>query len=136
MSRNSILKEESIRMGGVMLRKMMDSGQLDFYEHSTLCTNTCRSTKFDLLINNTRFPPDGSGLTTPISSQAQVVIGNGGQVAMTTEERSDVLTRTVEWSSGAVVMETEKETSDIQCQILRKRAWSNGEELNLAELRG
>ncbi|XP_054620431.1 glucocorticoid modulatory element-binding protein 1 isoform X2 [Dunckerocampus dactyliophorus] len=61
--------KRAIRMGGVMLRKIMDSGQLDFYQHSTLCTNTCRSTKFDLLINNTRFPPDGSGLT--ISSQAQ-----------------------------------------------------------------
>eukprot|EP00063_Salmo_salar_P058443 XP_014033278.1 PREDICTED: glucocorticoid modulatory element-binding protein 1-like [Salmo salar] len=108
MSRNSILKEESIRMEGVMLRKMMDSGQLDFYEHSTLCTNTCRSTKFDLLINNTRFPPDGSGLTTPISSQAQVVIGNGGQV---------VMTGTVEWSSGAIAME--KKTSEIQYQRRR-----------------
>uniref|UniRef100_A0A3Q1FK97 Glucocorticoid modulatory element binding protein 1 n=1 Tax=Acanthochromis polyacanthus TaxID=80966 RepID=A0A3Q1FK97_9TELE len=63
--------KRAIRMGGVMLRKMMDSGQLDFYQHSTLCTNTCRSTKFDLLINNTRFPPDGSGLTTPISSQGE-----------------------------------------------------------------
>uniref|UniRef100_A0A3Q4IBK3 Glucocorticoid modulatory element binding protein 1 n=1 Tax=Neolamprologus brichardi TaxID=32507 RepID=A0A3Q4IBK3_NEOBR len=62
--------KRAIRMGGVMLRKMMDSGQLDFYQHSTLCTNTCRSTKFDLLINNTRFPPDGTGLTTPTSSQA------------------------------------------------------------------
>ncbi|XP_044026880.1 glucocorticoid modulatory element-binding protein 1 isoform X3 [Siniperca chuatsi] len=61
--------KRAIRMGGVMLRKMMDSGQLDFYQHSTLCTNTCRSTKFDLLINNTRFPPDGTGLTTPTSSQ-------------------------------------------------------------------
>ena len=50
---------------------MMDSGQLDFYQHGTLCTNTCRSTKFDLLINNTRFPPDGSGLTTPTSSQGE-----------------------------------------------------------------
>lgn len=49
----------------------MDSGQLDFYQHSTLCTNTCRSTKFDLLINNTRFPPDGTGLTTPTSSQGK-----------------------------------------------------------------
>lgn len=52
-------------------RKMMDSGQLDFYQHSTLCTNTCRSTKFDLLINNARFPPDGTGLTTPTSSQGE-----------------------------------------------------------------
>lgn len=50
---------------------MMDSGQLDFYQHSTLCTNTCRSTKFDLLINNTRFPPDGTGLATPTSSQGE-----------------------------------------------------------------
>lgn len=52
-------------------RKMMDSGQLDFYQHSTLCTNTCRSTKFDLLINNTRFPPDGTGLATSTSSQGE-----------------------------------------------------------------
>nr|XP_029514324.1 glucocorticoid modulatory element-binding protein 1-like isoform X2 [Oncorhynchus nerka] len=121
MSGKATLKDwkRAIRMGGVMLRKMMDSGQLDFYEHSTLCTNTCRSTKFDLLINNTRFPPDGSGLTTPTSSQAQVVIGNGGQVAMTTEERSDVLTGTMEWSSGAVAMETEKkETSEISEETL------------------
>lgn len=51
----------------------MDSGQLDFYQHSTLCTNTCRSTKFDLLINNTRFPPDGTGLATPTSSQGERV---------------------------------------------------------------
>lgn len=49
----------------------MDSGQLDFYQHGTLCTNTCRSTKFDLLINNTRFPPDGTGLATPTSSQGE-----------------------------------------------------------------
>lgn len=42
------------------------------------------------------------------------MIGNGGQVAMTTEERSEILTGTVEWSSGAVAMETEKkETSEI-----------------------
>ncbi|XP_023831939.1 glucocorticoid modulatory element-binding protein 1-like isoform X3 [Salvelinus sp. IW2-2015] len=75
MSGKATLKDwkRAIRMGGVMLRKMMDSGQLDFYEHSTLCTNTCRSTKFDLLINNTRFPPDGSGLTTPISSQEETL---------------------------------------------------------------
>lgn len=50
----------------------MDSGQLDFYQHTTLCTNTCRSTKFDLLINNTRFPPDGTGLATPTSSQGEL----------------------------------------------------------------
>ncbi|KAI4889515.1 hypothetical protein NFI96_029720 [Prochilodus magdalenae] len=37
-----------------MLRKMMDSGQIDFYQHETVCTNSCRSTKFDQLINSTR----------------------------------------------------------------------------------
>ncbi|CAL8298337.1 unnamed protein product [Lota lota] len=89
--------KRAIRMGGVMLRKMMDSGQLDFYQHGTLCTNTCRSTKFDLLINNTRFPPDGSGLTTPTSSQAQVVLGNGGVAAG--EDGTEILTGKMDWSS-------------------------------------
>ncbi|XP_045914513.1 glucocorticoid modulatory element-binding protein 1 isoform X2 [Micropterus dolomieu] len=88
--------KRAIRMGGIMLRKMMDSGQLDFYQHSTLCTNTCRSTKFDLLINNTRFPPDGTGLTTPTSSQAQVMLGNGGTVG---EDRAEILTGKADWSS-------------------------------------
>lgn len=87
--------KRAIRMGGVMLRKMMDSGQLDFYQHSTLCTNTCRSTKFDLLINNTRFPPDGTGLATPTSSQAQVVLGNGAVVG---EDRIEVGGK-ADWSS-------------------------------------
>lgn len=34
----------------------MDSGQIDFYQHDTVCSNTCRSTKFDVLINSARFP--------------------------------------------------------------------------------
>ncbi|XP_038160457.1 glucocorticoid modulatory element-binding protein 1-like isoform X2 [Cyprinodon tularosa] len=98
LSGKATLKDwkRAIRMGGVMLRKMMDSGQLDFYQHSTLCTNTCRSTKFDLLINNTRFPPDSTGLTTPTSSQVQAVLGNGGSLS---EDRSDVLNRKLDWSS-------------------------------------
>ncbi|XP_075868687.1 glucocorticoid modulatory element-binding protein 1-like isoform X2 [Nelusetta ayraudi] len=49
--------KRAIRLGGVMLRKMMDSGQIDFYQHDTVCSNTCRSTKFDVLINSARFPP-------------------------------------------------------------------------------
>ncbi|XP_071357377.1 glucocorticoid modulatory element-binding protein 1 isoform X2 [Trachinotus anak] len=102
--------KRAIRMGGVMLRKMMDSGQLDFYQHSTLCTNTCRSTKFDLLINNTRFPPDGSRLTTPTSSQAQVVLGNGGAVG---EDRPDVLSGKGDWSSGSLESADKKESSEI-----------------------
>ncbi|XP_071400291.1 glucocorticoid modulatory element-binding protein 1 isoform X3 [Centroberyx affinis] len=107
--------KRAIRMGGVMLRKMMDSGQLDFYQHSTLCTNTCRSTKFDLLINNTRFPPDGSGLTTPTSSQAQVVLGNGAPVG---DDRQEVLTGKVDWSSTTLESIDKKETSEISEETL------------------
>ncbi|KAM3858402.1 glucocorticoid modulatory element-binding protein 1 [Diretmus argenteus] len=107
--------KRAIRMGGVMLRKMMDSGQLDFYQHSTLCTNTCRSTKFDLLINNTRFPPDGSGLTTPTSSHAQVVVGNGGLVG---EDRAEVLTGKVEWGSATLESTDKMEASEISEETL------------------
>ncbi|KAG7277176.1 hypothetical protein CRUP_021716, partial [Coryphaenoides rupestris] len=46
--------KRAIRLGGVMLRKMMDSGQIDFYQHDTVCTNNCRSTKSDVLVNGTR----------------------------------------------------------------------------------
>ncbi|XP_030268966.1 glucocorticoid modulatory element-binding protein 1 isoform X2 [Sparus aurata] len=102
--------KRAIRMGGVMLRKMMDSGQLDFYQHSTLCTNTCRSTKFDLLINNARFPPDGTGLTTPTSSQAQVVLGNGGVVG---EDRAEILSGKADWSSISLESADKKESNEI-----------------------
>ncbi|NXP77253.1 GMEB2 protein, partial [Ramphastos sulfuratus] len=46
----STLKDwkRAIRMNGVMLRKIMDSGELDFYQHTKVCSNTCRSTKIDL----------------------------------------------------------------------------------------
>ncbi|KAK7898815.1 hypothetical protein WMY93_019668 [Mugilogobius chulae] len=99
LSGKATLKDwkRAIRMNGVMLRKMMDSGQLDFYEHTTLCTNTCRSTKFDLLINNTKFPPDGTGLTTPTSTQGQTVLGNGGTGG---EVQTEGLSAKMEWNSG------------------------------------
>lgn len=42
--------------GCIIGRKMMDSGQLDFFQHDKVCTNTCRSTKFDLLISSARAP--------------------------------------------------------------------------------
>lgn len=100
LSGKATLKDwkRAIRMHGVMLRKMMDSGQLDFYQHNTLCTNTCRSTKFDLLINNTKFPPDGTGLTSPTSSQGQTILGNGGTGG---EVQTEGLSTKMEWSSGS-----------------------------------
>ncbi|XP_038164927.1 glucocorticoid modulatory element-binding protein 2 [Cyprinodon tularosa] len=47
----STLKDwkRAIRLNGIMLRKIMDSGELDFYQHTKVCSNTCRSTKIDLV---------------------------------------------------------------------------------------
>ncbi|XP_017543073.2 glucocorticoid modulatory element-binding protein 1 [Pygocentrus nattereri] len=114
MSGKATLKDwkRAIRMEGVMLRKMMDSGQLDFYQHSTLCTNTCRSTKFDLLINNTRFPPDSSVLSTPSTTHGQVAMGNGGEVVMV-EEKAEEATGSLDWSSATVETVEKKEVAEI-----------------------
>ncbi|XP_016325913.1 glucocorticoid modulatory element-binding protein 1 [Sinocyclocheilus anshuiensis] len=119
LSGKATLKDwkRAIRMGGVMLRKMMDSGQLDFYQHSTLCTNTCRSTKFDLLINNTRFPPDGSGLSTPTTARGHVSVGNGGQTATAEEKKEDVI-GTVEWSTATVESPEKGDSPDISDETL------------------
>ncbi|XP_028820666.1 glucocorticoid modulatory element-binding protein 1 isoform X2 [Denticeps clupeoides] len=135
MSGKATLKDwkRAIRMGGIMLRKMMDSGQLDFYEHTTLCTNTCRSTKFDLLISNTRLPPDCSLLTTPssITGEAGLLqprgqrssgfslnlavilgVGNGGQIGIG-DEKSDDAAGSVEWNNGIVESTEKKEVLEI-----------------------
>lgn len=58
-------------------RKMMDSGQIDFYQHDSLCSNTCRSTKFDVLINSMRLPPGTSVQPSPTCLALDLV---GGQV--------------------------------------------------------
>ncbi|XP_042346255.1 glucocorticoid modulatory element-binding protein 1-like [Plectropomus leopardus] len=75
--------KRAIRLGGVMLRKMMDSGQIDFYQHDTVCSNTCRSTKFDVLINSTRLPPGTSVQPSPSCLALDLV---GGQVPPLTGE--------------------------------------------------
>ncbi|XP_030015191.1 glucocorticoid modulatory element-binding protein 1-like isoform X2 [Sphaeramia orbicularis] len=98
--------KRAIRLGGVMLRKMMDSGQIDFYQHDTVCSNTCRSTKFDVLINSTRLPPGTSVQPSPSCLALDPV---GGQVPLLTaevlhdaaeaeESLEDSLT--AEWSPG------------------------------------
>ncbi|XP_062384943.1 glucocorticoid modulatory element-binding protein 1 [Sardina pilchardus] len=114
MSGKATLKDwkRAIRMGGVMLRKMMDSGQLDFYQHSTLCTNTCRSTKFDLLISNTRFPPDSALLSTPTSTT--VALGNGEQGAGATDRAEEATAAaSVEWTTSSVETTVKKEGQEI-----------------------
>ena len=42
------LMQVDIHIYSPCYRKIMDSGKLDFYEHTKVCSNTCRSTKIDL----------------------------------------------------------------------------------------
>ncbi|XP_024410232.1 glucocorticoid modulatory element-binding protein 1 isoform X1 [Desmodus rotundus] len=104
----STLKDwkRAIRLGGIMLRKMMDSGQIDFYQHDKVCSNTCRSTKFDLLISSARAPVPGqqtSVVQTPTSAD-----GNITQIAISEESMEEA---GLEWNSAltaAVTMATEE----------------------------
>ncbi|XP_021507073.1 glucocorticoid modulatory element-binding protein 1 [Meriones unguiculatus] len=106
----STLKDwkRAIRLGGIMLRKMMDSGQIDFYQHDKVCSNTCRSTKFDLLISSARAPVPGqqtSVVQTPTSAD-----GNITQIAISEESMEEA---GLEWNSAltaAVTMATEEGT--------------------------
>uniref|UniRef100_A0A670IMC1 Glucocorticoid modulatory element binding protein 1 n=1 Tax=Podarcis muralis TaxID=64176 RepID=A0A670IMC1_PODMU len=102
----STLKDwkRAIRLGGIMLRKMMDSGQIDFYQHDKVCTNTCRSTKFDLLISSARAPVPGqqSLVQTPTSA-------DGSITQITVSEES--VEEGIEWNralTAAVTMATEE----------------------------
>ncbi|KAM9213977.1 LOW QUALITY PROTEIN: glucocorticoid modulatory element-binding protein 1 [Leptosomus discolor] len=87
----STLKDwkRAIRLGGIMLRKMMDSGQIDFYQHDKVCTNTCRSTKFDLLISSARAPVPGqqSVVQTPTSADDAAVLNNGHTFGLDTVKK-------------------------------------------------
>lgn len=49
----------------------MDSGELDFYQHSKVCSNTCRSTKIDLVGTKVSISSDQPAELVPaISSSA------------------------------------------------------------------
>uniref|UniRef100_A0A8C7ZND7 SAND domain-containing protein n=1 Tax=Oryzias sinensis TaxID=183150 RepID=A0A8C7ZND7_9TELE len=74
--------KRAIRVGGVMLRKMMDSGEIDFYRHNHMCSNTCRSTKFNVLTNGPR-----PSMGTPVQPGSSCVapMPSGGQVPPMTE---------------------------------------------------
>lgn len=84
----------------------MDSGQIDFYQHDKVCSNTCRSTKFDLLISSARAPVPGqqtSVVQTPTSADGSVT-----QIAISEESMEEA---GLEWNSAltaAVTMATEE----------------------------
>ncbi|XP_028936964.1 glucocorticoid modulatory element-binding protein 1 [Ornithorhynchus anatinus] len=103
----STLKDwkRAIRLGGIMLRKMMDSGQIDFYQHDKVCTNTCRSTKFDLLISSARAPVPGQQAS--VGPGPPTADGSITQIAISEESMEEA---GLEWNSAltaAVTMATE-----------------------------
>ncbi|KAK1803270.1 hypothetical protein P4O66_004059 [Electrophorus voltai] len=86
----STLKDwkRAIRLNGTMLRKIMDSGDLDFYQHAKVCSNTCRSTKIDLV--GTRASLSSSQQATeiaPVTPSSTDV--NGSPVTFSTEACDD-----------------------------------------------
>uniref|UniRef100_H2Y5H6 SAND domain-containing protein n=1 Tax=Ciona savignyi TaxID=51511 RepID=H2Y5H6_CIOSA len=51
----STLKDwkRAIRINGIMLRKMIENGELNYYEHENNCSNQCRSNKSSSFDNST-----------------------------------------------------------------------------------
>ncbi|XP_041655632.1 glucocorticoid modulatory element-binding protein 2 isoform X1 [Cheilinus undulatus] len=87
----STLKDwkRAIRLNGTMLRKIMDSGELDFYQHTKVCSNTCRSTKIDLVGTKVSLSSDQAELVPSTPSSADL---NGASTSF-----SDVSEETSEW---------------------------------------
>lgn len=52
-------------------RKIMDSGELDFYQHAKVCSNTCRSTKIDLVGNKVTGDPSADLLPATPSTDCE-----------------------------------------------------------------
>ncbi|XP_028265832.1 glucocorticoid modulatory element-binding protein 2 isoform X2 [Parambassis ranga] len=87
----STLKDwkRAIRLNSTMLRKIMDSGELDFYQHSKVCSNTCRSTKIDLVGTKASISSDQTAElvpATPSSADLNGVVASFPEVAEETSE--------------------------------------------------
>lgn len=91
----STLKDwkRAIRLNGTMLRKIMDSGELDFYQHSKVCSNTCRSTKIDLVGTKVAIgAADQSAELVPTTPTSAHLNGAGASFPDVTEEISEWVT--------------------------------------------
>lgn len=88
----STLKDwkRAIRLNGTMLRKIMDSGELDFYQHIKVCSNTCRSTKIDLVGTKVSIGGDPSAELLPATPSSADL--NGAAVSF-----PEVMEETSEW---------------------------------------
>ncbi|XP_070935142.1 glucocorticoid modulatory element-binding protein 2 isoform X3 [Macaca nemestrina] len=84
----STLKDwkRAIRMNGIMLRKIMDSGELDFYQHDKVCSNTCRSTKIDLSGARVSLSSPTSAEYIPLTPAAADVNGSPATITIETCE--------------------------------------------------
>ncbi|KAJ8016437.1 hypothetical protein DPEC_G00007200 [Dallia pectoralis] len=90
----STLKDwkRAIRVNGIMIRKIMDSGELDFYQHSKVCSNTCRSTKIDLVGSRVSLSSQHSTEYVPVTTSSADV--NGSSATFSADVSSD---DTTEW---------------------------------------
>ncbi|XP_029012805.1 glucocorticoid modulatory element-binding protein 2 [Betta splendens] len=90
----STLKDwkRAIRLNGTMLRKIMDSGELDFYQHAKVCSNTCRSTKIDLVGTKVSISSDHSSDLVAATPSSADLNGVGAPFSDGTEETSEWVT--------------------------------------------
>nr|XP_046253938.1 glucocorticoid modulatory element-binding protein 2 [Scatophagus argus] len=90
----STLKDwkRAIRLNGTMLRKIMDSGDLDFYQHTKVCSNTCRSTKIDLVGSKVSMSSDQSADLVPATPLSADVNGAAASFPEVAEETSEWVT--------------------------------------------
>ncbi|XP_035513174.1 glucocorticoid modulatory element-binding protein 2 [Morone saxatilis] len=89
----STLKDwkRAIRLNGTMLRKIMDSGELDFYQHTKVCSNTCRSTKIDLVGSKVSVSSDQSAELVP-ATPSSADLNGAASFPEVTEETSEWVT--------------------------------------------
>ncbi|KAF7658417.1 hypothetical protein LDENG_00013230 [Lucifuga dentata] len=90
----STLKDwkRAIRLNGTMLRKIMDSGELDFYQHTKVCSNTCRSTKIDLVGAKVSNSSDQAAELVPVTSSSADLNRAAASFSDVTEETSEWVT--------------------------------------------
>ncbi|XP_053173547.1 glucocorticoid modulatory element-binding protein 2 [Scomber japonicus] len=90
----STLKDwkRAIRLNGTMLRKIMDSGELDFYQHSKVCSNTCRSTKIDLVGTKVSISSDQPAELVPSTPSSANLNGAAASFPEVPEETSEWVT--------------------------------------------
>ncbi|XP_028309926.1 glucocorticoid modulatory element-binding protein 2 [Gouania willdenowi] len=120
----STLKDwkRAIRINGTMLRKIMDSGELDFYQHPKVCSNTCRSTKIDLVGNKVSISGDQSEDLVPATPSSTDLNGAASSFSERTEETCEWVTAIGEdsvafWRTVMEVGLLEEVVEDFQIEL-------------------